>query len=479
MSESTQDELDERTAAMATASAPSYQTSEELTSAIDQLIQQAAMLRLKAVATFEPQKAQELYARRQIAAADVIAQHLRDHFGVEVGDLEAPTMAVVSSQLSDILSQPNTEEHGPMIGRAQSASGGSEGSRLMEPIFAPSRVDPDPLLIEVAQLQRHHFLGEQSPVTADTASRMKALTRLLQFLNGMILDDDNRGNLSPRQLWLHLYDKILTYAYTNDDEVKDHISAAYKYAQPQLSVPERLRLLDDVFCALDANEIQESGMLPFMFIDSHIGVQSTAALNFAQLVPLRDGDPMTGPKKVMGFVHTFNRNDEDEQQVAAWIWGLLALGDRRTLPVLRGVWDQIGPIGQAILMNAKTQTEAVTAAHVEFCLEWLETVAGDPKRAVFAAGALGMLANRTKVSGVVDYGRTFPAPVFEPSRLNEPSGKTSLGLTRETQTSPIRVLQRWTAEEYARVIAARLQGIGVAAGGNAVVTNALAAWGVR
>jgi hypothetical protein len=299
---------------------------------------------------------------------------------------------------------------------------------------------------------------------------------LLLFLDRMVLDDDYQGHLSPQQLWLHLYDKILTATYTNDSEIIQYVAGAYQAALPHLSTPERLRLVTDVYYALDADGIQYFGMMPFMFNDPDISVASTAALNFAQLVPLRDGDPMTGPKLLMGLVRSYSQNDAYEEQVAAWVWGLLALGDRRILPILRGVWEILGPVGLSELTNANTKLGRATAAHVDFCLEWLEAVADDPKRAVFAAGALGVLGNRAKMTGVFDFERTLPAPIFEPPRFDPRSGTSTLGLSEPVQTNPLRVLQRWTANEYGRIVEQRLRGLTVPPPASVVVDRALDAW---
>jgi hypothetical protein len=101
---------------------------------------------------------------------------------------------------------------------------------------------------------------------------------------------------------------------------------------------DRLQLLDYVTRSVETRVGTVDSLMPFIFRDPEVRVVAAASIELAVLMPLKDGDPMTGPKTL----RRMSDNARDETALLGLLAGLLLLGDRRTLPLLEGCWERLG-----------------------------------------------------------------------------------------------------------------------------------------
>jgi hypothetical protein len=165
----------------------------------------------------------------------------------------------------------------------------------------------------------------------------------------------------------------------------------------------------------DRGTTPADAVLPFLLWDTEPQVISTAALIYAQLSPLVDGDPMTGPKRVVSHL---DRDDSDPRRAAAILGGLAALGDARVLQLIEQRWEHIRADEAAADLIALLAHAMPTVAIVEFLVGRLERWVADgeegpighvvPALVNLAAGAATPKPN-PEANGVPDVERTFPS----------------------------------------------------------------------
>jgi len=83
----------------------------------------------------------------------------------------------------------------------------------------------------------------------------------------------------------------------------------YWYVAERTTVEQRLEVLAGLAGLVERFEAGLATLLPFLFADEEIAVISTAALNLSFLIPPRGGDPLTGPKDVLGFIETADNDN--------------------------------------------------------------------------------------------------------------------------------------------------------------------------
>lgn len=172
---------------------------------------------------------------------------------------------------------------------------------------------------------------------------------------------------------------------------------------------------------------------------------------------------MTGPRTLREMAGNPRISDETRAGILA---GLLVLGDRRTLPYLRGCWRLLPPLPPdraAALTDPRMRltnatTGVVHASHIEFFLDWLEDA--DESEFGAIAGALVRLARASSYPKVVDIQRRFPA-------------------TPDDENPVITTLAEWTFNEYGQLIAPRLLDLGRRENEPKVLPVLLEAWGIE
>jgi hypothetical protein len=194
--------------------------------------------------------------------------------------------------------------------------------------------------------------------------------------------------------------------------------------------------------------------MPFIFDEPHTGIVSTATIDYASLGSLIDNDPMGRPKELVQLVQ-----HDDCQNRGAVFGGLLLLGDPRVCALLKPL------IGQLSLDDARQlgglTTGMISAATIDFILNWMEGLEGEAHDVLFGALASNLIQQKRRaVSPLVRTGlRPFP--------INSVSD--------EEQDA----ISKWVPfETYARTIAPRLLALELAEPPPKVMSAVIHTWGI-
>jgi hypothetical protein len=211
-------------------------------------------------------------------------------------------------------------------------------------------------------------------------------------------------------------------------------------------------LVDYVTRSLETRVGTVDSLIPFICGDPEVRVVAAASFELALRIPLKDEDPMTGPKTLRRMSDSVH----DETARLGLLAGLLLLGDRRTLPLLEGCWERLGRTARARL--AGSWSGIVYATLVDFLLGWMERTA-DEEDLHTVGEALAEIPARSGQESVVDIVRKFPS--------NAPD-----------DLPPIRVIEEWTFPEYGKQMGPRLVAMMKKSPAPMVIPKILRAWNV-
>ena len=142
----------------------------------------------------------------------------------------------------------------------------------------------------------------------------------------------------------------LRYGRSGSERDMRQVGQVYELVTDELPVADRQDLLVEVNEAVENGVASVNAFLPFLMTDPDIRVVSTAALNLASLMPLKDGDPLTGPKYLLSDVVAL---PNPEIVRAGALVGLLLLGDRRVTRLLVRCWQSLTDEGRC---TSRTRT---------------------------------------------------------------------------------------------------------------------------
>ncbi len=292
----------------------------------------------------------------------------------------------------------------------------------------------------------------QSHRSMSRPRRSKPSTPSSDYLRQLVewgRDPDAWKRLDADELLLIAFQQAL-YLGSGESEAGTGLAGLYAELVARVTGAERMELLERVIEAVESSSTSVLALMPFLQHEPDAAIVQSAALAFAAHMPLAEGDPMTGPKTIAALVP---HADDDAVRVGL-IAGLLALGDRRVLPVARGLWRHLEPAGRESL--TRQALPFACASTVEFLLDWLE----DADEEGFGVAA-AMLA-RLPVDGggrVLDLKRPFPAHM-------------------NGDEAEIEVVGEWSAVEYGARIASRLADLERRENEPRVLPTVRAAWGV-
>jgi len=282
-------------------------------------------------------------------------------------------------------------------------------------------------------------------MTTETAEREKALELLC---NPSLWSETEKADLLRN---LRYYCLLLGHSY--NDDFLEKIRPYYWHVAERTTIDERLELLDSLVVLVEKRVAGLGSLKPFLYADEETSVISTASLNIAIFIPPKDGDPLTGPKEVLGYAE----GADTEATYTGILQGVLQLGDRRILPLLDGCWKELGREGRRLLANS--WSGFVYASTIDFLLGWLEKADDERDYGSIAAALASYPIRPKRIPLVLDVMRKFPA--------NGPDDEPA-----------VRFLNQWTFEEYGAIIAPRLKAIAAAETGDKVIPKVLGAWGI-
>jgi hypothetical protein len=263
-------------------------------------------------------------------------------------------------------------------------------------------------------------------------------------------DPEAWERLSEDELMLIAYQQCLFFGATRDGDVAEAIGTLYRTLLERVPEEERNELLDRVTEAVTGGATNILALLPFLQHETSVAILSRAAQSFATLMPLTNGDEMTGPRTLVSMLE----HADSPAVQAGLVTGLLQLGDRRVLEHLQGAWHKLEP--EARVLITRLDTPFAYAGLIEWLVAWLEDADEDSREGIAALLARLPALGRGRVLDVM---RKFP----ENARDDRPE---------------IEVTGEWSAAEFAQRLQARLRSLAKREEVSRHMPAVLAAWGV-
>lgn len=258
---------------------------------------------------------------------------------------------------------------------------------------------------------------------------------------------------------------LAEYGQLNDVRMVSDLLEQYRKYMTEASAEERFELMQAVTSLVTDGTTSINALNPFVSVEVDFSVASTAALNYAVLMPLDQGDPMTGPKYILGLA----RSHPDQDMRTALLAGLISLGDQRVTELLIGQWSLLDVPHQVQL--TRVWNENPWAGTVEFYIRWLESLVDDGQPFGAIAGLLARMPADSKYTTVHDCERPFP--------INSPEAQAAKDeASAKGQPFGYRILGDWTFAEYGELIGRRLAAIERREPPPKVMTAVLQAWGI-
>jgi hypothetical protein len=198
--------------------------------------------------------------------------------------------------------------------------------------------------------------------------------------------------------------KFIEYGSTQDTTRIAGLFALYRHAMERLDVNERREMLTEFSGMVEQHEgLGHMGLMMFLAADTNPGIRSSAALSLSVLFEPEDGDDLAGPRFV---IRTLVHRDGGAPGQGAALGGVLLLGDKRIMPLLAEVWDDLSEEAQLEMTAAKSGF--VTEGMIEF---WLDRLEQGCSESVYgsAVAAIAKMPVISQVPFVVDIERLLPA----------------------------------------------------------------------
>jgi hypothetical protein len=246
-------------------------------------------------------------------------------------------------------------------------------------------------------------------------------------------DEEAWENLDDEELKQVISVKFIEYGATQDGSRIPGLFALYRHAIDRLSVGERRGMLADFSQMIEQHGgLGYMGLMMFLAADTDPGIRSSAALSLSVLFDPGDEDDLAGPRFV---IHTLANHDRGAPGQGAALGGVLLLGDKRVMPLLADVWDELSE--EARLEMTAAKSGFVSEGMVEFWLGRLETGCSE---AVFgsAVAAIAKMPVIAQVPYVLDVERLLPA---------------------YAGGEPMKLLRRTTFDDYLEEIRPRLEAL--------------------
>jgi hypothetical protein len=298
------------------------------------------------------------------------------------------------------------------------------------------------------------------------APKIGAGTPSLDELDALLAKPDDWPALGPDLLRHLVFYECLSYGVDPEDDEVPRVTALARLAVGRLNPAVRREVVLQVARAVERlhreHEIRDgagytNGLLPFVVEDPDPSVVAAAACEMAILLPLEQGDPMSGPKYVASFIAELDRDDARAGIVA----GLLSLGDKRVDALVARAWRHLGDEGRQSLALLIQAVPGLHVGTVKFLLDWLEDEALNPATASFGivAGTMARAGLQAADHGVADVVRAFPV-------IAAPEGK------------PFRVMRTWSREELQPILRRRLDRLASADRPSELIASVLRSWGL-
>jgi hypothetical protein len=259
---------------------------------------------------------------------------------------------------------------------------------------------------------RRSFFRQSTPNTHQAMTFFKQTKKPSQEMDDCehlsALGDDTEAwdDLDNEELKRVIGVKFIEYGATQDGSRIPGLFMLYRHAMGRLDVAERREMLADFSGMIEQQDgLGHMGLMMFLVADTDPGIRSSAALSLSVLFdPFQEGqDELAGPRFV---IHTLVKHEGGAPGQGAALGGVLLLGDKRIMPLLAEVWDDLSEEAQLEMTAAKSGF--VSEGVVEF---WLGRLEHGCSEAVFgsAVAAIAKMPVIAQIPFVLDVERLLPA----------------------------------------------------------------------
>jgi hypothetical protein len=256
-----------------------------------------------------------------------------------------------------------------------------------------------------------------------------------RFEKRYLRDSSQWDRLTAAQFARLLRRSLLHYGLSNDTSLIGAMADLMRRAVRDLPNEHRAAVYREVAQAIENNRWPAFyAFIPVVVHEPQAPIAATATIDFVSM------SPMMPEGKPAGFYEavTLLRNGTPESPGGVF-GGLVSLGDERFRPDLDSLKSHIS--ARDVQAAARCESESAKDAQIRFWLEWAEELmplAGDydtDHKIGSVASALARIRKRILAPTVIRAERLFPAHHYD---------------------SPVKVLESWSVDEYARLIAPRL-----------------------
>jgi hypothetical protein len=250
---------------------------------------------------------------------------------------------------------------------------------------------------------------------SDSPGQPAAAASSLVELDALLADPGRWRELDPDKLRHLLFYRCLSYGLQPDESLIPSLMALHRAAVDRLHPAVRRHVVVHLARAVERvhreHQLREgagctNALLPFLLEDPDPSVVSAATMEMAMLLPLDQGDPLTGPRYLRGLSDQVAGEDGKAGLVA----GLLQLGDARVEPLVDGAWRDLGTEGRQTLALLIQGFHGLNMPTLRFLVSWLADEASDAASAAFGtvAATLARAGRHAAEHGADEFERVFP-----------------------------------------------------------------------
>ena len=253
-----------------------------------------------------------------------------------------------------------------------------------------------------------------------------------------------------------LQDSMLTYGRRPERALVAPLPRLYRRVVESTDREARQRVVNAVIEVAEREHLPPTVVLPAVVCEPEETVAGSAAIAFVMLSDLSEGNvPATFAEIEKLLARSVCTNP------GAVFGAVVALGDARFESTLER-WRKFLK-APAVQVAARINTGVVTDAAVRFWLGWAESLAAesdDQSQDIFGsvASALALLARNNKSKRVVDVRRHLPCTAY---------------------SDAVEVLQEWTVQQYAEIVAPRFYALEASEESPKVFSTVIELWGLR
>jgi hypothetical protein len=219
---------------------------------------------------------------------------------------------------------------------------------------------------------------------SDAAENLKFLQDPQGFMEA-VMNHDPEARLNSLKWFVDIaICEIIRYGIFNDERMIGPLGQFYQQFMLKAPKETRLEVFNHVKGMVENTDfVSANAFLPFIIEDSGRGIVSTAVIDYVSLAPLRNADPMSRVKDIVGFIESGRLQND-----GAAFGALLFLGDDRVCDLIVPLRDTLDE--DAVREATNCVTGLMYSSTVDFYLDWLEGMEDDGKNPLFGLVASGL-----------------------------------------------------------------------------------------